>query len=330
MGGEGRARRLRSVAGMKVCVSSPYPLTELKGNSVTTSRIVNLLRESGIEARGSYRFDGGAADVLISLHAVKGVEGVRDFREKMPKGRVVVLLTGTDLYQSLPEGSEAGIQNLVEADRIVVVQEAAIVRLPEEVREKVVVIPASLDPISIKANPVVPPFAISVVGHPRPVKRPFLTIETVAGHPEWKDVEVWQIGEALDEESRKIAENWARKEPRYRWFGGLPRQEAMALCAKSALTVNSSILEGGANAVLEAMIMGVPVLCSRIEGNEGMLGKDYPGYFEDSNFGEILQEIIDEKVNLAEWVRLARKRLPLFARENEAASWLELLRNLDY
>ncbi|MFT6862397.1 MAG: glycosyltransferase involved in cell wall biosynthesis [Akkermansiaceae bacterium] len=315
---------------MKVCVASPYPLTELKGNTVTTSRIVNILRGQGIEARGSYHFDGREADVLISLHAVKGVEGVRDFREKMPKGRVIVLLTGTDLYQSLPQGSEAGLQNLVDANRIVVVQEAAIRRLPVEVREKVVVIPASLDPISIEASPLASPFAISVVGHPRPVKRPFLTIETVARHPEWQDVEVWQIGEGLDEESRKTGEEWSQKEPRYRWFGGLPREESLKLCAKSSLTINSSILEGGANAVLEAMSMGVPVLASRIEGNEGILGEKYPGYFGEGELDGMLQAIIDKRVELRDWVDLARARLPLFSPESEAACWLELLTDLDY
>lgn len=315
---------------MKVCVASPYPLTDLKGNSVTTSRIVNLLRGAGIEARGSYLFDGEPAEVLISLHAVKGVEGVRDFREKMPEGKVVVLLTGTDLYQSLPGGSETGLQNLAEADRIVVVQSAAIARLPEEIRHKVVVIPASLDPISIKASPVVPPFAISVVGHPRPVKRPFLTIEAVARHPEWEEVEVWQIGEALDEESERSALSWAQRDPRYRWFGGLPRDEALELCARSALTVNSSILEGGANAVLEAMMMGVPVLASRIEGNEGILGPDYPGYFEEGELDLVLEAIIDKRVDLADWVRLADQRLSSFSMESETACWLELLTNLNY
>lgn len=315
---------------MKVCVASPYPLTDLKGNSVTTSRIVNLLRGAGIEARGSYLFDGEPAEVLISLHAVKGVEGVRDFREKMPEGKVVVLLTGTDLYQSLPGGSETGLQNLAEADRIVVVQSAAIARLPEEIRHKVVVIPASLDPISIKASPVVPPFAISVVGHPRPVKRPFLTIEAVARHPEWEEVEVWQIGEALDEESERSALSWAQRDPRYRWFGGLPRDEALELCARSALTVNSSILEGGANAVLEAMMMGVPVLASRIEGNEGILGPDYPGYFEEGELDLVLEAIIDKRVDLADWVRLAGQRLSSFSMESETACWLELLTNLNY
>lgn len=315
---------------MKVCVASPYPLTELKGNTVTTERIVELLCAGGIEARGSYLFDGDTAEVLIALHAVKGAQAVFDYREKFPEGRVIILITGTDLYESLPAGSEVGHRALREADRIVVVQKAAIERLPEEVRGKTVVIPASLDSIEIKAEPASPPFAISVVGHPRPVKRPFLTIEAVAKHPEWADVEVWQIGEALDEGSFQEGQEWVKRDFRYRWFGGMVREEALRLCAKSSLTINSSILEGGANAVMEAMTMGVPVLASRIEGNVGILGEDYPGYFEEGELDEALEAIVDGRVDLRVWVELATARLPLFSPETESSSWLELLANLNY
>jgi glycosyltransferase involved in cell wall biosynthesis len=192
------------------------------------------------------------------------------------------------------------------------------------------VIPASLDPITIRSAPEAPPFVISVIGHPRPVKRPFLTIEAVAKHPEWTNVEVWQIGEALDEESLQKGKEWLARDSRYRWFGGIPREEALRLCAKSSLTINSSLLEGGANAVVEAMTMGVPVLASRIEGNEGLLGKDYPGYFDEGELEMALQEILDLKVDLQPWVDHARARLPLFSRESESRSWLELLENLNY
>ena len=313
---------------MKVCVASPYPLSDLKGNSVTTARIVRVLDEGGIEARGSHGYDGEPTDILITLHAIKGAPALFDFKKRKPKGKVVILLTGTDIYQGLPKGSKMGEDALREADRIVVRQEAAILRLPEQVRAKTVVIRSSLDPIAVKASPSQSRFIISVVGHLRPVKRPFLTIETLDQHPEWSDVEVWQIGQALDEEMRKTAEFWAEEDERYRWFGGVPRMESLALCCKSSLTINSSILEGGANAVLEAMTMGVPVLASRIEGNVGLLGNDYPGYFEEGRMAKALQAIMDQRVDLDEWNRLLADRLRLFSRERESNSWLELLTEL--
>lgn len=310
---------------MTVCVASPYPLSDLKGNSVTTHRIVEILREGGINARGSYGYDGKPADVLISLHAVKGAKAVRDYRAKCPEGKIVVLITGTDIYQSLPEGSIEGDQALEIADVVVVVFDRAIQSLDQQWRKKVVVVPSSLDPIEIKADPEGAKFVISVVGHLRAVKRPFLTIEAVARHPRWKEVEVWQIGEALDEEHVRQARAWEEQDPRYRWFGGLPREESLALCARSSLTVNSSILEGGANAVLEAMTMGVPVLASRIEGNVGLLGEEHEGYF-DNTMDEVLEEIIEGRHHLDDWVASAKRRLPLFSRERESACWLDLLR----
>ncbi len=327
---------------MKLCVASPYPLSELKGNTVTTERIVALLRAAGHAARASHLFDGEDADVLIALHAVKGAPAVFEFRKKFPRGKVVILITGTDLYESLPAGSEVGERALEMADRIVVVQEAAVRRFAESLREKVRVIPASLDPImsalpekrelsaSSESSSSSSCFAISVLGHPRAVKRPFLTIEAIAKHPEWSDLEVWQIGEALDPESRERGREWVARDSRYRWFGGLAREEALALCAKSALTVNSSILEGGANAIVEAMTMGVPILASRIEGNVGLLGEDYAGYFEEGKLDEAIQVARDRRFQLQDWVAQASARLPLFSPESETASWLELLDELNY
>ncbi len=43
--------------------------------------------------------------------------------------------------------------------------------------------------------------------------------------------------------------------------------------------VISSVMEGGANVIIEAVACGVPVVASRIPGNIGMLGHDYDGYF---------------------------------------------------
>jgi len=310
-------------------VASPYPLTELKGNSVTTDRIVGILRENGIESRGSYGFDGQFADVLISLHAVKGAQAVADYRALYPDGKVIVLTTGTDIYQLLPEGSIEGEQALDAADAVVVVFDRAVQSLDARWREKAFVVPSSLAAVNVVAKPEGPPFAISVVGHLRPVKQSFLTIEAVARHPEWKDVQVWQIGEALDEASAVEAREWERRDARYRWFGGIPREDSLALCARSFLTVNSSLLEGGANAVLEAMTMGVPILASRIEGNLGLLGDDYPGYFEGA-MDDALASVIDGGMDLAEWSEHLKGRIPLFSREHEAACWLDLLSKFHY
>ncbi|MGJ8696523.1 MAG: glycosyltransferase [Verrucomicrobiaceae bacterium] len=315
---------------MKVCVASPYSLDDPKGNTVTTVRIVEILKEAGIDARGRHGFDGEPADVLIVLHAAKGASALARYRAEFPEGKVILLLTGTDLYQDIPAGSEAGLGSMTAADCIVVMHEAAVASVPEEFTWKTRVINTSLSPVFPKAEVVRPPWAISIIGHLRPVKNPFAVIEAVSRHPEWAEVEVWQIGGALDEAMEKEAIEWGRRDGRYRWFGQVVREEALTLCARSSLTVNSSHHEGGANSVLEAMTMGVPVLGSRIEGNVGLLGEGYPGLYDPGDLEERLSEIVSGSVDLTEWVEAANTRLSQFTREHEQACWLELLEELTY
>ena len=40
----------------------------------------------------------------------------------------------------------------------------------------------------------------------------------------------------------------------------------------------TSTIEGGANVVTEAIALGVPVVGTRIDGNVGLLGPDYPAF----------------------------------------------------
>lgn len=290
---------------------------------MTAERIAAILSEAGHEARASHGFDDTSAEVLISLHARKGAQAVFDYRKAHPEGSVIVLLTGTDIYDDFPKG--LGFESLEVADFIAVTHSESLPMVPERFREKVVIVPSSLMMPSISVNTVSSPFVISVIGHLRPVKRSFLTIEAVAKNPDW-DVEVWQLGEALDEDSKVTARAWEKKDARYKWLGGLPREEGLKKCAESALTVNSSILEGGANAVLEAMTMGLPVLASEIPGNVGLLGKNYPGYFYGDDLEGKLREILDAPEMLDDWAQKATERLSLFSRKSERDAWEHILK----
>src|SRR2546427_39693 len=58
---------------------------------------------------------------------------------------------------------------------------------------------------------------------------------------------------------------------RYRWLGEQPRWRARRILSRSRIMVLSSRMEGGANVLSESLIASVPVLASRIAGNEGVL-----------------------------------------------------------
>ena len=67
---------------------------------------------------------------------------------------------------------------------------------------------------------------------------------------------------------------------RYFWLGKKPRWQTLIILARSRVVVLSSLMEGGPSVLSEAVVAGVPILASRISATLGLLGEDYPGFFE--------------------------------------------------
>ena len=99
--------------------------------------------------------------------------------------------------------------------------------------------------------------------------------------------------------------------PRYVWRGDRPRADVRRLLGRARAMVLSSLSEGGANVISEAVAAGVPVLASRIDGSVGLLGRDYPGYFpvgDTEALAQLLRRIeTDSAVSRA---RASRDRAP--------------------
>jgi glycosyltransferase involved in cell wall biosynthesis len=74
-------------------------------------------------------------------------------------------------------------------------------------------------------------------------------------------------------------------------------------------------MEGGAHVVIEAIRSGTPVLASRIDGNLGLLGDDYPGcstWGDDAALAALLEQARDDPAMLPACAPAAL-RAPLFA-----------------
>ncbi len=313
---------------MKIHIASPYPLEDAKGNSVTALRIAGILRELGHEATAGQGWNGEEADMLITLHAVKGAEAARRFTEAHPAGKVCLMFTGTDVYRDLPGGSEAGMALVRSADRLLVFHEGTREAVPPDFLDKLRLIPVSLEMPEVTPVSAENRGDFTVAGHLRAVKDPFLAVQAVFSHPEWGNLRLLQIGNALDDSMAEIARGWESADARYRWLGGRNREETLAAMAASAATINSSLSEGGANAVLESMALGVPVLASDIPGNRGLLGADYGGYFKVENVEELaalLAEFQENENFRADLARQCRERFELFTREREKEGWRDLL-----
>ena len=113
----------------------------------------------------------------------------------------------------------------------------------------------------------------------------------------------------------------ARKDPRYRYNGALPHGLARAALASSDLLIHPSLMEGGANAIVEAITAGTPVVASRISGNIGMLGRDYPAYFDVHDapgLAALLHRCVAETAFLRRLDGACKRRKALFRPTTEA------------
>ena len=167
-----------------------------------------------------------------------------------------------------------------------------------------------------------------MIGHLREEKDPFRAALAARGLPAASRITILHAGGAMNQAMARRAFAEGEANPRYRWLGELPRWRVRRLLARCRLMVLSSRMEGGANVISEAAAAGLPVLASAIPGSVGLLGENYPGYFEAGNTGELRKLLARAEEEPAFMARLERhmKRLtPRFEPERETAAWRSLL-----
>jgi putative glycosyltransferase (TIGR04348 family) len=315
---------------MKIFIACPAPAHSRKGNRVTAVRWARILKGLGHRVRIARAYDGAACDCCIALHARRSHAAVVRFRRLHSERPLLVALTGTDLYRDIRTNSKAQ-ESLELADRLIVLQPQGRDELPARLRDKTRVILQSAVPARRPASRADRFFRVCVLGHLREEKDPFRTALALQWIPAESKIRIVHAGQALSRAMAAEARALASQESRYRWLGEVPRHRARHILARSKLLVLSSRMEGGANVVSEALVAGVPVLASRIPGSEGMLGKDYPGFFPVGDTRALARLLRRAELDRAFYnsLRAWCKRLaPLFAPARERAAWAKLLREL--
>jgi putative glycosyltransferase (TIGR04348 family) len=297
------------------------------GNRHTATRWAAMLRGAGHRVGVTLAWNGEPCDTLIALHARRSHESIARFRQARPAAPLIVVLTGTDLYRDLPGSAEAQ-RSLELADRLIVLQEAALLELKKPLRRKAKTVYQSSD-TALRHSPPAGRFRIAVIGHLREEKDPFRAVCAVSLLEEKERLEVVHIGGALDPALGEEAARWMAREPRYRWLGSVPHPRALAWMARSHLLVVSSVMEGGANVIAEAARIGTPVLASRVSGNVGMLGRSYPGYYplrDEAALARLIARAADEAGFYRRLKAALRARRRLFAPAAERSALLEVVR----
>jgi len=318
---------------VKIGLVTPAPPRSRYGNRITAERWARILRELGHRVTVAQSYDDEAYDVLVVLHARRNHAAVRGFRKRFPEASVVVALTGTDLYRDMPRSASARA-SVEMATRLVVLQPKALDELDERAREKARVILQSVSPPrGVRAaeglgRKQATMFNVCVVGHLRHVKDPLRAAMAARLLPNDSRVRVLHIGSAMTEAMHRRAQAEMERNPRYVWLGERPPAEVWRTLASSRVSVLSSRMEGGANAVGESIVAGTPVIASRIAGNVGLLGETYPAYFDVGDTAA-LAELLDRAERDWDYLDDLHARCAAIALRfypsREAAAWADLL-----
>jgi putative glycosyltransferase (TIGR04348 family) len=313
-----------------VLITPPGPSTRT-GNAVAALRWARILRRLGHRVTVAADYADEPADAMVAIHAWRSAEPIRRFKTRYPERPLILQLSGTDIYQYITEDPAPTLRSMELADSLVALNSLAWRVVPKKFRKKLRVIFQSVRKPSTPRRPSRRHVDIAVIGHLRDVKDPLRAAEAARLLPAASHIRIVQIGRAYTAEWAAKAKAEMAANPRYLWRDDVPRAAVQRLLQRSHAMVLSSRSEGGANVISEAIVAGVPILASRMDGNVGLLGADYRGYFpvgDTKALARLLRRIETDQRFVASLRRAIARRAPLFRPEREIAAWRQLLADM--
>ncbi len=303
------------------------------GNWQTAQRWARFLA-GDYRVRLAKSWDGNEAqapaDLLLALHARRSAASVQAWAAQRPGSPVLLVLTGTDLYQDI-QGDASAQASLAKASALVVLNDLGLRALPEGLRAKAHICLQSCtarQPLTHKPKHCL---RALMVGHLREVKSPQTYFDAAALLSDRPDIRLDHIGGALEPALGAAAQALMQRCPTYRWLGALSHEQTRRRIQSAHVLVHPSRLEGGAHVVIEALCSGTPVLASRVDGNVGLLGEDYLGLFDwndAAGLAGLLRQCRDDPAMLAALQSQADARAALFHPDQEKLRLLGLVADL--
>ncbi|MBS0522715.1 MAG: TIGR04348 family glycosyltransferase [Proteobacteria bacterium] len=313
---------------MKIVLITPEGPTSRTGNKVAANRWARILRALGHRVRVATAYDGEPADMMVAVHAWRSARAIERFKTVYPDRPLVLQLSGTDIYGTLQSDPVPTLRSMELADRLVALNDLAWKVVPRRLHKRLLVMHQSAAPLTEPRQPSPRAVVVSVIGHLRDVKDPLRAAEAARLLPAGSRVLIEQVGRAYTPEWAKRARAEMAANPRYRWRDDVPAAGVRRLLARSHAMAITSLSEGGANVVSEAVVAGVPILASRIDGNVGLLGRDYGGYFpvgDTRALARLMRRVEHDPPFVAALGKALRARAPLFRPAREVAAWRALL-----
>ena len=276
-------------------------------------------------------YDGKPADAMVAVHAWRSAAAVARFKSHHPDRPVILQLSGTDIYDYINSDPTPTLRSMELADRLVALNDRASRVVPKNLRSRLSIIYQSASSPPEPRSPSRRAVVVSVIGHLRDVKDPLRTAEAARLLPSGSQISIEHVGRAYTPAWADRARAEMAMNPRYLWRDDVPAAAVRRLLARSHAMVISSVSEGGANVISEAIVAGVPILASRMDGNVGLLGANYPGYFpvgDTQALSRLLQRVENEPAFLSRLRKALAQRAPRFRPAREVAAWRGLLAGL--
>jgi putative glycosyltransferase (TIGR04348 family) len=316
---------------MAIILITPEGPSTRTGNAVAALRWARILRGLGHRVTVAADYADEPADAMVAIHAWRSADAVGRFKARHPAHPLILQLSGTDIYQYITQDAAPTLRSMQLADRLVALNSLAWRVVPRELHNKLRVIFQSAPTPARPRRPGERLVEIAVIGHLRDVKDPLRAAAAARLLPETSRIRVVHIGRPYTAEWEAKARAEMAANPRYVWCDDVPRADVQNLLQRSHAMVLSSFSEGGANVISEAVVCGVPILASRVDGNVGLLGGDYPGYFlagDTRALARLMGRIETDRGFVAKLRRAIARRAPLFRPEREIAAWRRLLAEL--
>jgi len=313
-----------------ILITPPGPSTRT-GNAVAALRWARILRRLDHRVTIAADYEDESADAMVAIHAWRSAEDVHRFKVRYPERPIILQLSGTDIYHYITEDRAPTLRSMELADRLVALNNLAWRVVPKKLRKKLRVIVQSAPKPTAPRRPSRRRVDVCVIGHLRHVKDPLRAPEAARLLPSASRIRVVHLGRVYSAEWEAKARAEMAANPRYLWRDDVPRTAVQKLLRGSHAMVLASLSEGGANVISEAIVAGVPILASRMDGNVGLLGPDYPAYFpvgDTKALALLLQRIEGDRRFVATVRRAIARRAPLFRPEREIAAWRRLLAEL--
>ncbi|HVG94386.1 MAG TPA: glycosyltransferase [Planctomycetota bacterium] len=277
----------------RVLLVTAEALGTVSGNDTTIRRFERRLRERGLVVHLARLPDDGGVegvrdaavafrpDVVHALHARHAGPAAVEVARAVGVP-LVVSSGGTDIDQDpYDEDLRRVVVDVLDAARVLYVAHEEAFRHARALGAgaRVLRVPVAADPPPSRPAPDPGRFGATpqdtlflLPAGVRPVKNNAFPLAPIARlHAEGLSIRLVLAGPSRDEEYARHLEGLLAGHPCAAWIGSLAPQDLEVLYASADVVLNGSHSEGGANAVLEAMVRGKCVLASSVPGNEGLL-----------------------------------------------------------